>query len=91
MYYEKLKALIKRRSFWWKEKLFCKDKSFWSSLCFKDEVSDEKVLVFFKDMKAYVKKLLDICFYEMLSFVTMEGIIFYKKFLIYVKVTNYLI
>ena len=88
MYYEKLKAPIKRRSFWWKEKLFCKDKS---SLCFKDEVSDEKVLVFFKDMKAYVKKLLDICFYEMLSFVTMEGIIFYKKFLIYVKVTNYLI
>ena len=48
MYYEKLKALMKR-SLWWKEKLFFKDKSFWSLLCFKDKESDENVLVFCKD------------------------------------------
>jgi len=30
MHYEKLKALMKRKGFWWKEKLFFKDKSFWS-------------------------------------------------------------
>ena len=47
MHYEKLKALMKR-SLWWKEKLFFKDKNFWSLLCFKDKESDENVLVFCK-------------------------------------------
>ena len=37
-----------KRSLWWKEKLFLKDKSFWSLLCFKDKESDENVLVFCK-------------------------------------------
>ena len=37
-----------KRSLWWKEKLFFKDKSFWSLLCFKDKESDENVLVFCK-------------------------------------------
>ena len=48
MHYEKLKALMKR-NLWWKEKLFFKNKSFWSLLCFKDKEFDEKVLVFCKD------------------------------------------
>ena len=48
MHHEKLKALMKR-SLWWKEKLFFKDKSFEAPLCFKDKESDENVLVFCKD------------------------------------------
>ena len=43
------KKFMMKRSLWWKEKLFFKDKSFWSLLCFKDKESDENVLVFCKD------------------------------------------
>ena len=38
-----------KRSLWLKEKLFFKDKSLWSLLCFKHKESDEKVLVLGKD------------------------------------------
>ena len=38
-----------KRSLWWKEKRFFKDKSLWSLLCFQDKESDENVLVFCKD------------------------------------------
>ena len=53
MHYEKLKALLKR-SFWWKEKLFFKNKSLKIEvsevlLYFKDKESDKKALVFCKD------------------------------------------
>ena len=30
-------------------------------------------------VQVYIKKLLDICFYEMLSFMIMKGIVFYEK------------
>ena len=45
---DEMKFMMKR-SLWWKEKLFFKDKSFWSLLFFKDKESDAKVLVFCKD------------------------------------------
>ena len=51
MHYEKFKTLMKR-SLWCKEKLFFKDKSFWSSVMLKIKLL----------MEAYVKKLSDICF-----------------------------
>ena len=41
MHYEKLKALMKRRSLWCKEKLFFKIKVYEVPLCFKDKASDE--------------------------------------------------
>ena len=62
MHYEKLKALMER-SFWWKEKLFFKDKSFWSSIILKI-----KLLV-----EAYVKKLSDICSLRNVKFYDYES------------------
>ena len=44
----KLKALMKIRSFWWKESCLLKIKVSEVLLCFKDKESDEKVLVFYK-------------------------------------------
>ena len=49
MHCGKLKALIKIRSFWWKESCSLKIKVFEVLLCFKDKEFDEKVLVFYKD------------------------------------------
>ena len=47
MHCEKLKVLMKIRSFWWKESCSLKIKV--SELYFKDKEFDEKVLVFYKD------------------------------------------
>ena len=41
MHYEKLKALMKIRSFWWKESCSLKIKVYEVLLCYKDKVSDE--------------------------------------------------
>ena len=49
MHCEKLKALMKIRSFWWKESCSLKIKVSEVLLCFKDKESDENVLVFCKD------------------------------------------
>ena len=49
MHCENLKALMKIRSFWWKESYSLKIKNFEVLLCFKDKEFDEKVLVFYKD------------------------------------------
>ena len=49
MHCEKLKALMKIRSFWWKESCSLKIKVSEVLLCFKDKESNEKVLVFYKD------------------------------------------
>ena len=49
MHCEKLKALMKIRSFWWKESCSLKIKVSEVLLCFKDEEFDENVLVFYKN------------------------------------------
>ena len=49
MHCEKLKALMKIRSFWWKESYSLKIKVSEVLLCFEDKESDENVLVFYKD------------------------------------------
>ena len=56
MHYERLKALMKRRSFWWKEEISDEKKSCSLNikvsevlLCFNDKESNENVLVFYKD------------------------------------------
>ena len=49
MHCEKLKALIKIRSFWWKESCSLKIKVSEVLLCFKDKEFDENVLVFYKN------------------------------------------
>ena len=49
MHCEKLKVLMKIRSFWWKESYSLKIKVSAIRLCFKDKESNEKVLVFYKD------------------------------------------
>ena len=56
---------MKRRSFWWKEKLFFKDKCFWSFCCFLK-------IKFMTKAQVYVN-------IKMLSFVIMRVIIFYEK------------
>ena len=71
MHYEKLKALMKIRSFWWKESCSLKIKVYEVLLCYKGKVSDEST--------SFVKKLSDICFYETLSFMIMKVIVFYEK------------
>ena len=48
MHCEKLKALMKIRSFWWKESCSLKIKVSEVLLCFKDKEFDETVLVFYK-------------------------------------------
>ena len=49
MHCEKLKALMKIRSFWWKESCSLKIKVSEVLLCFKDKEFDENVLVFYKN------------------------------------------
>ena len=44
-----LKALMKIRSFWWKESCSLKIKVSEVLLCFKDKEFDENVLVFYKN------------------------------------------
>ena len=61
----KVKGLMKRRSFWWKEKLFFKDKCFWS-FCYSLKIK------FLTKVQVYVN-------IKMLSFITMKVIIFYEK------------
>ena len=61
----KVKALMKRRSFWWKEKMSFKDKCFWSFCC-------SLKIKFLTKVQVYVN-------IKMLSFVTMKVIIFYEK------------
>ena len=49
MHYEKLNALMKIRSFWWKESCSLKIKVSEVLLRLKDKEFDGKVLVFYKD------------------------------------------
>ena len=49
MHCEKLKGLMKIRSFWWKESCSLKIKVSEVLLCFKDKEFDENVLVFYKN------------------------------------------
>ena len=64
MHYEKLKALMKIRSFLWKESCSLKIKVSEVLLCYKGKVSDKST--------SLCLKVLDICFYETLSFMIMK-------------------
>ena len=80
MHYEKLKALMKR-NLWWKEKLFFKGKSFWSSivlLCYKDKVSDESTSLCLKVIKYLF--LWNVKFYDHESYSILWEEVYKEKF-----------
>ena len=51
MHYEKLKALMKIRSFWWKESCSLKIKVYEVLLYYKDKVSDESTSLYLKVLR----------------------------------------
>ena len=72
MHYEKLKALMKIRSFWWKESCSLKIKVSEVLLYYNDKASDENTSLRLKVIRY-------LFFYETLSFMIMKVIVFYEK------------
>ena len=83
MHCEKLKALMKIRSFWWKESCSLKIKVFEVLLCHKDKTYDESA--------SYVWKLSDTCsfwnvkFYDYESYNIFRENVYKERFSYWVK------